>query len=317
MQPAVETSISAFREYLIGVKSKGTARKYAAYVGTFLGSVRSNGYEGFSELPPGFLSEFAAGLSRGGKAPSTVRVEVAAVKKYLDWVRGKGVKVTPQVNIDLPPSEVIMRPVLPTSQFTAYFRHADADLEEPVRTAVMLLPCCGVRASEMVELKLGHIHRARVKMATRGGKDVYKTTLFLKVRGKGNKERHVPLMEEGVEILAGYLNGWRRSRPGTSTWLFPSFHKTAAGTRGEKHVSARNLRSALQTMREPMGLEFTPHTMRRTYITMLWKRGVDLATIAKIAGHKSIQTTIDHYIVMEPGDVIKALHDAGSSMTED
>lgn len=311
----METSISAFREHLIGVRSKGTARKYAAYVETFLGSVRSNGYAGFSELPPGFLSEFAAALSRSGKAPSTVRVEVAAVKKYLDWIRGKGIMVAPQVNVDLPPGEVIMRPVLPTAQFTAYFRHADADLEEPVRTAVMLLPCCGLRASEMVSLKLGHIHKARVKMAARGSKEKHKTTLFLKVRGKGNKERHVPLMEEGVEILAGYLNGWRRS--GSGTWLFPSRHLQRGVARGGKHISARHLRGALQTMREPMGLEFTPHTMRRTYITMLWKKGVDLATIAKIAGHVSIQTTINHYIVMEPGDVIKALHDAGSSMTED
>lgn len=315
MQPAVETSIPAFRKYLIGVKSKGTARKYAAYVKTFLGLVRSNGYAGFSEIPPGFLSEHAAALSREGKAPSTVRVEVAAVKKYLDWVRGKGITVPMQVNVDLPPGEIVMRPVLPTTQFTEYFRQADAVLREPVRTAVMLLPCCGVRATEMVSLKLGHIHKARVKMHSRGGKEVFKTTLFLKVKGKGNKERHVPLMEEGVEILAGYLNGWRRSKPGT--WLFPRLRKTLAGDRGEKPVSDRYLRSALQTMREPMGLEFTPHTMRRTYITMLWKKGVDLATIAKIAGHASIQTTINHYIVMEPGDVIRALHDAGSSMTED
>lgn len=309
----MDTSTEAFRKYLVGAQSEGTARKYTAHAGVFLGLVRANGYQNFADIPPGLLSEFAAALSRDGKSPATVRVGVSAVKKYLNWVRGKGLEVTAQVNIDLPKIARVMRPVLPTSQFDAYFRRADADLHEPVRTATMLLPCCGVRASEMVSIRLGHIHKARVKMAAPPrGKVTYKNTLFLKVQGKGNKERHVPLMEEGVQILTGYLDGWRRAQPGP--WLFP---RLSEKDRGSKPVSARYLRGALQTMREPMGLEFTPHTMRRTYLTMLWKRGVDLATIAQIAGHASIQTTINHYIVMESNDVIQALHDAGSSMTED
>ncbi len=315
MQPAKDISAAAFREYLVGVKkSEDTARKYAGYVGTFLGLVRSNGYDSFSDLPPGLLSEFAAMLGRDGKAPATIRLEVAAVKKYLQWVKGKGVQVADQAKADLPKRTIVMRPVLPTSKFTEYFRQADMGLEEPLRTAVMLLPCCGVRASEMVKLKAGHIHRAQVKLARKGpgGAPLYKHTLFLKVRGKGGKERYVPLMEEGVEILTGYMAGWRRRKPGT--WLFPRLNGEVPG--GDP-VSARYLRGALQKMREPMGLDFTPHTMRRTYITMLWRKGIDLATIAKIAGHESIQTTIDHYIAMEPGDVVNALHAAGSSMTED
>jgi len=69
-------------------------------------------------------------------------------------------------------------------------------------------------------------------------------------------------------------------------------------------------------MREPMGMNFTPHTMRRTYVTTLHRKGVDLATIAKIAGHANVQTTVDHYISMEPSSTVKAVHDAGASLTE-
>ena len=86
---------------------------------------------------------------------------------------------------------------------------------------------------------------------------------------------------------------------------------------GKKPISDRYLRGAVQKMREPLGMDFTPHTMRRTYITSLWRKGVDLGTIAMIAGHANVQTTIDHYIKMEPSDVINALHEAGSSLTED
>lgn len=171
----------------------------------------------------------------------------------------------------------------------------------------MLLPCCGLRAQELVSLRLDNIHRGVVKL--QNGKE--KQTLYLRVVGKGNKERNVPLMEEGVEILTGYLAGWRRRQKGP--WLFPSLASDELN--GLKHIGERMLRKALQKMREPLGMDFTPHTMRRTYITMLWRRKVDLKTIAAIAGHSNIQTTINHYIVMEPQDALQALQDAGSSLT--
>jgi integrase len=120
-------------------------------------------------------------------------------------------------------------------------------------------------------------------------------------------------MEEGVEILTGYLAGWRRQYNGP--WVFPKVTKTKKVT-GHKHVSARYLRKSLQKMREPMGMDFTPHTLRRTYITTLHRKKVDLATIARIAGHVSVQTTIDHYIRMDHTDAVRAVHDAGSSITE-
>jgi integrase/recombinase XerD len=310
-----DLSPEAFSSYLKGVKAENTVRKYTTYTKRFLQLMRSNGYREFSEIPPGLLNEFASMLTREGKSASTVRVQVYAVKKYLEWVRGRGVDVPSQGKPDLPRKKVRVRPVLPANLFTAYFREADLVLEEPVRTAVMLLPCSGLRASEMVSLRLAHIQKARVKLQTtdRKGNALYKTTLFLRVRGKGDKDRHVPLMDEGVEILTGYLAGWRRRQPGV--WLFPRLtHKPS--TSGKKHITDRTLRDGVQRLREGLKMDFTPHTMRRTYITTLWRKKVDLGTIARIAGHANVQTTIDHYLAMEPSDAINALHAAGSSLTE-
>lgn len=301
-------SIPEFKRYLTGVKSAATAQKYSEYAQKFLKLMQENGYKSFEQMPSGLLSEFASLQSGLGHKPSTVRVQVYAAKKYLDWVRDRGVQVAVQGRPELPKREIRQRPVMPTSMFTAYFRQADMDLKEPVRTAVMLLPCCGLRASEMVGLKLSDIHRAQVKL--KNGKT--KWTLFLRLVGKGGRERNVPLMEEGVEIVTGYLAGWRRRQAGP--WLFP--RNTGDKTKGHKPIGDRYLRHALQQMREPLGMVFTPHTMRRTYITMLWRRGIDLGTVAKIAGHASIQTTIDHYIIMDPADAIDALHKAGSSLTD-
>lgn len=312
---AKDVTIPAFHKYLLGVKAKDTARKYASYATQFLTLMHSNGYQHFGDIPPGFLSEFSSMLSREGNSPSTVRVKVYAVKKYLDWVHSQGLAVEVQSKPELPRPDKRVREILQPKLLTLYFRQADLDLEEPLRTAVMLLPCSGLRASEMMSLRLGHVQQALVKLQKKDkkGKPLYKKTLFFKVLGKGNKERHVPLMEEGVEILKGYLAGWRRRQPGT--WLFPLVTGKAS-TRGKNHVSDRSLRGAVQTLREPLGMDFTPHTMRRTYITTLWRKKIDLGTIARIAGHANVQTTIDHYLAMEPGDALSALHDAGSSLTE-
>ena len=153
-------------------------------------------------------------------------MQIYAVRKYLQWVKSRGVKVAEQAKGELPKSPLRQQDVLPPDMFAAYFRQADIDLSEPIRTAVMLLPCCGLRAQEMVRLRLEHVHRATVKL--RKGKE--KSTLFFRFVGKGDKERNVPLMEEGVEILTGYLTGWRRRQPGP--WLFPHLSK---GTRNKRY----------------------------------------------------------------------------------
>lgn len=304
----------AFQAYLLGVKSKNTAKKYAANVAMFLRLMKQNGYETFEELPPGLLSEFSSFLTAQQKqSASTVRVAVFAVKKYLEWISSKGIAVAAQSKPDLPKVQVTLREVLPAEMFRDYFRQADMDLHEPTRTAVMLLPCCGLRASEMVNLKLAGIGTTTIAM--KNGKK--KKTLFLLVRdGKGGKDRHVPLMEEGVEILTGYLHGWRNQPENRSgPWLFPRVSKRKEKS-GKEPISDRYLRRALESMRTPLGVNFTPHTMRRTYITMLYRKGLDLRMLADIAGHKNIQTTINHYIVMDPDASVRALHDVGSSMTE-
>lgn len=304
----INISLEEFHKYLLGVKSKATAVRYAEYAARFLQVMKASGYDSFAKIPPGMLSEFASELSRQGNKPSTVRVYTFAAKKYLEWVKMRGVTVTEQSRPDLPKVQLKSRPVMQQELFTRFFRQADLELLEPVRTAVMLLPCCGLRGGEIVALRLENIHKADVKL--KNGKT--KKTLFLRFIGKGGKQRSVPLMEEGVEILTGYLAGWRKKQRGP--WLFPSVHTD--DIKGTKHMSDRGLRHALQVLCEALGEDFSPHTMRRTYITTLYRKGVDLKTLAEIAGHANIQTTINHYIITEPSETLEAFHNAGGALTE-
>jgi integrase len=84
---------------------------------------------------------------------------------------------------------------------------------------------------------------------------------------------------------------------------------------GAHPMSVRLLRDAVARVREPLGMEITPHTMRRTYLTSLWRMGVDAPTIAKIAGHANIQTLFKHYLALDEQDVLRAVYSKGRAWT--
>jgi integrase/recombinase XerD len=118
----------------------------------------------------------------------------------------------------------------------------------------------------------------------------------------------VPLLPDGVSILMSYLKQWRRHIPARGLWVYSDGHV----------VNERTLRLALADIRRQIGVKsrFTAHTMRRTYITTLQRSGLDVTTITKIAGHKSYQTTLDHYLEIHPEDLVGAVARSGARLIE-
>lgn len=305
---ALDTSPETFAKYIEATRSKVTAEKYRFGVEQFLTTVMENGYEDFQSLPRGILNRYVQILMERGYSASSVSVYMAGIKRYLKWVRDQGTSLPDMSEPDMPRQNHVIRDSLSPDQLKVYFRIAD-ELPEPSRSAVLLLPCTGLRASEMAELRLSSIRRVRVRV---GG--VMRHTVALRIVGKGGKERTVPVLEEGVPVLTGYLSGYRRKAP-TCPWIFPG-HITKKNRANIPPLATRTLRDAIVHVREPLGLKFTPHTMRRTYLTALYRRGVDPATLAKIAGHANIQTLFRHYLMLDDHDVLRAVHERGASILE-
>lgn len=295
---AIDTSVEGFKRYLEGVRTPATADKYTRNVKTFLNVIAANNYQHFGELPPNILSQYAVALRNRGYGQSSVHNHVYAVQRYLNWVRDQGGEVSHLAAPDLPTVEFRVKEILDPEQVQKYLNLCNNLLDEPVRTAAMFAPCCGLRAQELCTLQLTNIRRGKIQLG-----DTTRDTLLLQVIGKGGKERIVPLMEEGVELLAGYLGGWRRSTGGP--WVFPAGHTK---TLSQKPMPERTLRNAMMRVRDPMGMEFTPHTMRRTYLTVLWRRGVPEAVLAKIAGHKDVGTLLKHYLALDEQDILRKVH---------
>ncbi len=294
----IDTSPEAFEKYIAKVRAVSTSRKYSDGAAKFIEFCQLTGYLDWADIPPNILSEFSAYLVANSFAAPSVQLNVYAARKYLNWMVGHGIPIPNIAKPDLPKIVYQVKDLLPPDALSRYFEMADQLLNEPYRTAVMLMPCSGLRISEMVGLPLDAIRKEKIELEDGN----VKTTLVLKVSGKGGDQRVVPLFDEGVKILTQFLSGWRKQCSGQ--WVFPS------NDRGRKHANDRSLRDALVKLRDPLGLDFTPHTMRRTYLVTLWRKGVSEAVLAKIAGHKSVQTLFKHYLALDSQDLLKAVHNA-------
>lgn len=137
------------------------------------------------------------------------------------------------------------------------------------KAILMLLYGCGLRISEALALNVG---------------DITAESEFLRIRGKGNKERIVPLLS----IIWQHIEAYLTNCPYQNSVGEPLF----LGARGER-LSPRIVQRQVQKLRGRLGLAdtLTPHALRHTFATQLLKEGVDLRSIQELLGHSSLITT--------------------------
>jgi site-specific recombinase XerD len=134
------------------------------------------------------------------------------------------------------------------------------------RCLFAVMYCCGLRISEAVELKPTQVDR---KMMT------------LRVIGKGNKERLVPLSSG---LLLDLETMWRMHK--CQEWLFPNRAR-------DSHIARDNAERLFRTLRRQLGLSesLTPHSLRHGFATRLFEQNMPTETIAILMGHDSVKTT--------------------------
>jgi site-specific recombinase XerD len=207
------------------------------------------------------LSEYTAELGRARPrklAPATVGRKLAAVRAFLR--HALGAQRVPDASFA--PRRPRRLPDAPRPQ------EVDGELEafdgdEPLalrnRALVELVYSAGLRSQEAIDLDLA---------------DVDFEQELVHVRGKGGKERVVPLGEEAAHSVATYL---RESRP-----------RLARGAENALFLSARGHRLDTSTLRRLLP---HPHRLRHAFATHLLEGGADLRTIQELLGHSSLSTT--------------------------
>ena len=207
------------------------------------------------------LMEYVTELGRARPrklAPATIARKLAAVRSFLKFTLGPA-----QVSdASLAPRRPRRLPDTPkTSEVERALEALDGDgpLALRNRALVELVYSAGLRSAEAVGLDLADVDFDREQ---------------LHVRGKGGKERIVPLGEEAGHVLAQYLH---ESRPAL-----------VRGAENALFISARGRRLDTSTLRRVFA---HPHRLRHAFATHLLEGGADLRTIQDLLGHSSLSTT--------------------------
>ena len=244
--------------------AQATRRAYRVDVEEFATWLRRNGTT-LEQVDVRTLAAYATelGAARPGRkprrlAPATVARKLAAVRAFLRFSLGSS-RVP---DGSLAPRRAQRLPeALRTEEVDAALAALDGDgpLALRNRALIELVYSAGLRSQEAVDLDLG---------------DVDFEQEAVHVRGKGGKERVVPLGEEAADLLARYL---REARP-----------KLAHDGDEAFFVSARGRRLDTSTLRR---LVAHPHRLRHAFATHLLEGGADLRTIQELLGHSSLSTT--------------------------
>lgn len=281
-------TVSGFHARLVEVRSKPTADSYVAAVRLWEQFLSENRIE-LSSAHPGLLDDFVRWLVRRGSAPQTVVSRCTGVKSWLNHLRRLGYNVPQLLAPDLPKVPVKDPMVLSLDQLARYFERVN-ELHEPVRTAMTIMPLCGLRSDEVVRLSLSDFK-------------VVEGWIVFTFAGKGGKVRSVPLLKQGNPILRQYLTGWRaqfKSKYKNDS-MFPGYH-------GGKPLATRTIRKWAEDVSRQLDLpELSPHVLRKTYTTMLDSMGVSPLMIAQLVGHFNLRTTSKHYIKHDMESLVNSL----------
>ncbi|HET7921717.1 MAG TPA: site-specific tyrosine recombinase XerD [Gammaproteobacteria bacterium] len=221
------------------------------------------------------LLEFLAWRVQHGTRPRSTARQLSSVRRFYRYMLREGViHEDPSTRIDMPKLGRPLPKSLPETDVIALLKAPDECEPLGIRDRAMLelLYATGLRVSELVTLRVSQIN-------LRQG--------VVRVIGKGNRERLVPMGEEAQKWLEKYLGDARLDLLSgrQSDYLFP--------TRRSEYMTRQAFWHIIKRYAEKAGIhtELSPHTLRHAFATHLLNHGADLRVVQMLLGHSDVSTT--------------------------
>jgi integrase/recombinase XerD len=265
--------------------------------------------QGFAGVETQGLRDYLADLDGRGFKSSSVARRLSAMRHLYRFLLNERIRSDdPAAILSGPKRGRGLPKVLSISDVDRLLTHAKAQGEAPEATApqrlrAMRLYCLlevlyatGLRVSELVTLpRAAARHDARM----------------IVVRGKGDKERLVPLNETSRQAMADYLAAMEALKPAkkgaaSPKWLFPSFGESG-------HLSRQHFARDLKQLAAAAGLAprlVSPHVLRHAFASHLLHNGADLRIVQTLLGHTDISTTqiYTHVVEERLRSLVRDLH---------
>ena len=271
-----EKIIIKYRQYLKLEKglSENTVQAYLTDLDKLMAYLTLEGID-YTEVTLEHLEHFSAGLHDIGIHPRSQARILSGIRSFYqfllleDYIEQDPCELleSPQIGKHLPD-------VLTVEEIDALIGQIDRSTREGQRNCAILetLYSCGLRVSELCNLKIS---------------DLYLNEGFIKVEGKGNKQRLVPISPRAVSELKNYFLDREQGliKPGYEDFVFIS--------RFGKNISRIMVFHIIKELAAAIGLKksISPHTFRHSFATHLLEGGANLRAIQCMLGHESIGTT--------------------------
>ena len=227
------------------------------------------------EIKVDIIREFLYLESKKIKASTQGRL-ISSLNLFFDFLILEKILIeNPVEKIDYPKIGFTIPTTLTTDEIDLIIANARLNKNNGLRneTIIEVLYSCGLRVSELINLKIS---------------DLYLSEQLLKVIGKGNKERFVPISQTAKKLVVQYIEFVRNSnkvKKGHEDTLF-------INNRGKK-LTRIMIYTILNSISQEIGIKkkVSPHVLRHSFATHLIENGADIISIQKMMGHENIVTT--------------------------
>jgi integrase/recombinase XerC len=280
----MDAAVGSFLEYQ-GVErgaSPHTLRSYAADLSEFTRFLAEEKIAGWEAADTRVVRAFVARLHRRGLAKTTIARKLAAVRSCFRFLAWRGLlAVNPARQVRGPRLGRRLPSFLPADETSALLGETGEPSLAGVRDRALLelLYASGLRVAEGCGLDVDDLDEAR---------------RTVRVLGKGDKERVVPVGETALEALGAYLELRGRRRG-------PLFLNARGG-----RLTARSAHRIVRARARAAGIgqRVTPHTLRHSFATHMLSAGADLRLIQELLGHSRLSTT-QRYTHVSPEHLMK------------
>ena len=236
------------------------------------------------------IQQFIYEIAKKGAVRSQARI-IAGLRSFFDYLIFEDYRATnPTDLIETPKLGLKLPDTLSTAEIDALIAAIDLSHPQGERNKAMLetMYSCGLRVSELTSLKIS---------------DLFFEEGFIRVIGKGNKQRFIPIHVSTQRIINGYVVHFRKlitPNKGSEDTLFLN--------RRGNGLSRQMVFMILKKLAINIGLEkkISPHTFRHSFATHLLKGGADLRVIQQMLGHESITTT-EVYLHIDKSDLLEVV----------
>jgi integrase/recombinase XerD len=222
------------------------------------------------------LQDFLKSIAQIGIGPRSQARIISGMRAFFKFcVIEQMITVNPTELLEAPKLKRALPEVLSFGEIESMIGAIDQSTPEGVRNKAMLetLYSCGLRVSELVNLQLSHL---------------FFDVGFVRVLGKGNKERLVPIGRDAIKYIGIYRNSIRNTlevKRGEEDIVFLN--------RNGSRLSRVSVFLIIKSLAKKAGIKknISPHTFRHSFATHLVEGGADLRAVQEMLGHESITTT--------------------------